>query len=194
MPRPSSLGRAALDRLVKQYGREKVAEWLRDHETRVKRTRGRPKGPKYNDTPLIQAAAARWRRAGGRRHGGGDVWPFLREVAGSESATRRLLRRLDEWGAEGCDERGIADFNAALWSARFARALGGAVDSYKDWALHILAAGYRHRYSIEATDAEVLFRSLPDFAAHLDAAFASCSTSQDAWAAVRHLSARRFYC
>ena len=123
MPRPVSLGRAALARLVKQHGVEAVALWLRDIETApVKRRRGRPKGKSYyDDTPLLQAAAARWRSAGGRC--GGGIWPFLREFAGSDSSTRRLLRRLDEWGAKGCAERDIADFHAALCSARDERAL-----------------------------------------------------------------------
>jgi hypothetical protein len=196
MPRPVSLGRA-LARLIKQHGYDTVAARLGEIAAappRLVRRRGRPRRPYYDDTALVQAAAARWRRAGGRRSGG-DVWPFLHEVAGGDSAARRLLRRLDEWGADGCQERGIGDFNAALWRARLKRALGVAVDGPAEDALHTLAAGYRRRYAIAAIDAEVLLRSIPDLAARLDREpLSACATWHDAWATVRHLSARRFYC
>jgi hypothetical protein len=202
MPRPVSLGRAALARLVEQYGVDTVAGWLHDiaaSPTPSKRGRGRPKGPSrqadLQDTRLAQAATARWREAGGRRWWETvvAVWPFLLEVSGNnESTARRLHRRLEEWGAEGCAERGIADFNSGLWRVRLGRAVG-RVNGDAEHALHTLAAGYRRRYSVNATDAEVLFRSIPNFVARLDAAkFAARATFDDAWATVRHLSADRF--
>ena len=203
MPRPVS-PRRVLARMVKQHGYDMVAGLLRDFAAappRLVRKRGRPKRPKYDDAPLVRAAAARWRRAGGHWGGSGDVWSYLHEVAGgNESVTRRLLRRLDEWGAEGCEERGIGDFNAARWKARLGRALERALDRYDgdtvyiEWALHVLAGGYRRGYHVGAADAEVLFRSIPSFAAHLKGKFAGVSDGgfDYAWAAVRHLSASRF--
>jgi nucleoid DNA-binding protein len=107
------LGRAGLGRLVKEYGYETVAEWLREMAP-AKRKRGRPPGPKSDDTRLAQAAAVRWRQAGRPN----KVWRALLEAGGSDSVAVRLLYRLDEWGAEGCAERHIADFRAALEAAR----------------------------------------------------------------------------
>lgn len=111
--------RAALAPLVEEFGLEAVQEALRDIEAnpRTRRKRGRPLGAKYDDTRLLQAAAAHWRHTGC-----GVVWPSLVDVGGGESAAYRLLRRLDEWNADGCAERGIADLYAALCRCRDARA------------------------------------------------------------------------
>jgi hypothetical protein len=115
MSRPVSLDRA-LARLVKQYDHETVAARLREITT-TPRPLGRPPGPHYDDTRLAQTAAAQWRQAGRRA----AVWRALLEAGGSESVARRVLYRLDEWGAEGCAERHIADFYAALEAARVKR-------------------------------------------------------------------------
>jgi Bacterial DNA-binding protein len=102
--------------LVEKHGAASVQQSVRraiKAAPPLKRRRGRPPGPQYDDTRSEQAAAALWRQAGRPPR----VWRELVQAGGSEAVARRLLYRLAEWGEEGCRERHIADFYDALCTA-----------------------------------------------------------------------------